>query len=248
MDPLDRSEYVSMPRPFDADELKEQLRDNLDEIGEDTLGEFATFGSFDEAPAPGLHVSGLGDVPLPLSPRDAKEIAKLCRQAPFGKGSETIVDTSVRNTWELSSDQFRLRNPAWKTYFDKLVTKVVDELWVRGGATNIRAEPFKLLLYDEGAFFEKHKDSEKAEGMFGTLVVALPSLHTGGNLDAAFRDSKKTFSTEKNSEFGYSYLAIWPIKISFCNMGIWTGGSYHWKVLHSQIRNPKSLCLCRRRW
>ena len=146
-------------------------------------------------------------MPLPLSPRDARDITKLCHQAPFGKGSETVVDTSVRNTRELNTDQFQIRNPAWKSHFDRLLAKVIEQLWVMGGTTHVRAEPYKLLLYEEGAFFKKHRDSEKANGMFATLVIALPSMHEGGNLEVAFGDSKKTFSTEKNSEFGYSHLA-----------------------------------------
>jgi hypothetical protein len=40
---------------------------------------------------------------------------------------------------------------------------------------------YKLLIYEEGDFFLPHKDSEKEKGMFGTLVIGLPSQYTGGN-------------------------------------------------------------------
>jgi hypothetical protein len=46
----------------------------------------------------------------------------------------------------------------------------------------VRGEFYKLLVYDEGGFFLAHRDSEKAGGMFGTLVVSLPSAHEGGEL------------------------------------------------------------------
>src|SRR3954447_21900385 len=46
----------------------------------------------------------------------------------------------------------------------------------------ITAEFYKLLLYDEGSFFVGHRDTEKAPGMFATLVVALPSSFAGGEL------------------------------------------------------------------
>lgn len=39
-----------------------------------------------------------------------------------------------------------------------------------------------LLLYEEGGHFKKHRDTEKEANMFGTLVVALPSQHEGGDL------------------------------------------------------------------
>ena len=44
------------------------------------------------------------------------------------------------------------------------------------------AEFYKLLVYDAGSFFVNHRDSEKAAGMFATLIIVLPSIHTGGEL------------------------------------------------------------------
>ncbi|PYS55140.1 MAG: hypothetical protein DMF76_26280 [Acidobacteria bacterium] len=39
-----------------------------------------------------------------------------------------------------------------------------------------------MLIYEEGGFFLPHRDTEKTEGMFGTLTIVLPSLHCGGEL------------------------------------------------------------------
>src|SRR6202522_1280945 len=46
----------------------------------------------------------------------------------------------------------------------------------------LRAEPHALLVYGKGQFFLPHQDSEKDDAMIGTLVVPLPSSHTGGEL------------------------------------------------------------------
>src|SRR6266496_515049 len=46
----------------------------------------------------------------------------------------------------------------------------------------VSAELYKLLVYDPGGFFLAHRDTEKAGGMFGTLVVVVPSAHRGGEL------------------------------------------------------------------
>ena len=46
----------------------------------------------------------------------------------------------------------------------------------------IDAEFYKLLIYDRGSFFVGHRDTEKAPGMFATLVIVLPSLSSGGEL------------------------------------------------------------------
>ena len=48
--------------------------------------------------------------------------------------------------------------------------------------TPVTAGLYKLLLYDAGGFFVSHRDTEKTKGMFGTLVIVLPSLHRGGEL------------------------------------------------------------------
>ena len=44
----------------------------------------------------------------------------------------------------------------------------------------VKSELYKLLVYEPGGFFKPHRDTEKADGMFATLVVQLPSSFTGG--------------------------------------------------------------------
>ncbi|MGB6400041.1 MAG: 2OG-Fe(II) oxygenase [Bradyrhizobium sp.] len=46
----------------------------------------------------------------------------------------------------------------------------------------VAAEFYKLLVYDTGSFFVDHRDTEKAPGMFATMVLVLPSTHSGGEL------------------------------------------------------------------
>jgi hypothetical protein len=57
-----------------------------------------------------------------------------------------------------------------------------------GAGAGVEAELYKLLVYDEGSFFVEHRDTEKSPGMFATLIVALPSLHTGGELVIRHRE------------------------------------------------------------
>lgn len=76
--------------------IKEDLRSCLDVINS---GTFAASGLLLQANNPGLYNNRLGKVGLPLSERDAVDIARLSQEAPFGKGSETFVDRSVRRMW-----------------------------------------------------------------------------------------------------------------------------------------------------
>lgn len=53
----------------------------------------------------------MGVVGLSLAKTNARKLIKLCRQAPYGKGTKTVVDTDVRRVWELDPAQFQLTNP-----------------------------------------------------------------------------------------------------------------------------------------
>jgi hypothetical protein len=53
---------------------------------------------------PRFDVAGLGPVKLPLKPAMAKRLMAECVQAPYGKGTETLVNVKVRNAFELAPD------------------------------------------------------------------------------------------------------------------------------------------------
>jgi hypothetical protein len=59
-------------------------------------GTFSTSGFLDSC-LPGLEISGVGKIGLPINDKQAKAIIKKCYQAPYGRGEETIVDTELGN-------------------------------------------------------------------------------------------------------------------------------------------------------
>lgn len=59
----------------------------------------------------GLEAAGVGAIALPLDKHVAVNLTKHARQAPYGKGTETLVDTEVRRVWEIDADQVTLANP-----------------------------------------------------------------------------------------------------------------------------------------
>ncbi|KAI9659849.1 MAG: hypothetical protein M1821_001200 [Bathelium mastoideum] len=167
-------------------------------------GTFATFGIVQQDINPGLTIDKVGSIGLPLSEREARVIIDASRKAPFGKGSKTIVDESVRKTWEVDANKVGFNNPRWDQFIASIVKDTVGKLGVRD---EVRAELYKLLIYEEGAMFKPHRDTEKIPGMFGTLVVCLPSKHEGGELCLSHDNKNKTFKTAPSSELGISYLA-----------------------------------------
>ena len=156
---------------------------------------------------PGLEIDGLGKFGVPLSESEISRIITSSRQAPFGKGSDTIVDTSVRKTWEIDASRINLRHPKWKCQQDGILEEACDRLGIPKGSNYVRAELYKLLVYGEGAMFKPHKDTEKTPGMFGTMVICLPSKHTGGEVHVSFHGKTEQLSTAGTSEWSSSYLA-----------------------------------------
>lgn len=175
--------------------LKAGLSDALDSI--QSSGMFAAFEQLDGFVDPEIFVPGIGSIQLPLQEPTARSLIQTCHQAPFGKGEHTIYDTSVRNTWELDANQFELRNPAWAKYIKKITRSALKELgFDEDDMFGVRAELYKLLLYEKGAMFKPHKDSEKTPGMFGTLVVCLPSPHEGGWVKLQHAEETKLIRTD----------------------------------------------------
>ena len=139
------------------------------------------FAAGDRVPAmPGLEVEGLGTVGLPLSKAQARALIRRCRQAPYGKGTQTLVDTDVRRVWELDPAHFELTNPKWEALIESILEEVQQRLGIE--ERKLSAHLYKLLLYEKGSFFLPHRDGERLDAMVATLIVALPSAHEGGEL------------------------------------------------------------------
>ena len=146
-------------------------------------GSFVTSG-IQNFTLPGLHIQGIGEIGFPLTAIQAKEIIKISKKAPFGKGSKTITDTTVRSAWEMDAHQLSFHHDAWDGFIKKILADTKIGLGIEEGV--VTASLYKLLLYEAGDFFLPHKDSEKEPGMFGTLVIGLPASHTGGELHIRF--------------------------------------------------------------
>jgi hypothetical protein len=144
-----------------------------------------------------LEVSGVGPVSLPVRAPLAKKLVTVARSAMFGRGEETLADTSVRDTWELTPDQVRLGGPHWTALMNGALEHFRDELGLPQTA-RLRAELHSMLVYGRGQFFLPHQDSEKDDAMVGTLVVSLPSTHTGGELVIAHGGESRAYRASRD--------------------------------------------------
>ncbi|KAF2231683.1 hypothetical protein EV356DRAFT_569412 [Viridothelium virens] len=192
-----RTRYQRYPSLIASD-----IEECLDEV--QSIGTFATSVTTEQAMNPGLTIEDVGTLGLPLSEREASVVIDASRRAPFGKGSDTIVDETVRKTWEIDAAKLSFKNPKWEKFVSTAVDTAAEDLGVKDV---VRGELYKLLLYEEGAMFKPHRDTEKVPGMFGTLVISLPSKHEGGELCLTHGKQVKTFKTADKSDFDLSILA-----------------------------------------
>ncbi len=186
--------------------ILDELSAALDQI--DRPGTFCASGNV-PAILPGLEIQGLGPVGLPLTAKAARELIAHGEQAPYGKGTETLVDTRVRRVWKLDPKKFTLRNPEWSGLIDGIVRKVQQELGLEN--EKLEAHLYDLLLYEKGGFFLPHRDGEKLDRMVATLVVVLPSPYEGGELIVRHDGQEQSidFGGDTPSPFQIHYAAFY---------------------------------------
>jgi hypothetical protein len=148
---------------------------------------------------PGLQVDGVGELSYPIPETQVKSLLKVAHKAPFGKGYETLVDDTVRSAKELEANALHFIGPQW----DNLLQQIIKEIQPSMGLENyeIEARLYKMLIYEQGDFFLTHKDTEKEKGMFGSLVVVLPSHHVGGELHIRFNGEAEVADFANAADF-----------------------------------------------
>jgi len=140
-----------------------------------------------ELAIPLLEVDGLGPVTFPVLPAQAASLIGVAERAPYGRGPDTLVDPAVRNSWQIGPDRIRIAGCRWARTLAAVVARAAEGL---GVTDPVEAVFYKLLIYEKGSFFVSHRDTEKAPGMFATLVVVLPSFSSGGELVVRHQDKE----------------------------------------------------------
>ncbi|MFN0106095.1 MAG: 2OG-Fe(II) oxygenase [Bryobacteraceae bacterium] len=169
-------------------------------------GDFFVAGVL-EIPMPRVEVEGAGTLSFPIPRPQIEAMVQLATRAPYGRGEETIVDTSVRNVWQIAPGAVKISGKSWATSFENILSKVTAGLGCQDA--KVSAELYKLLVYDRGGFFLAHRDTEKTTGMFGTLVVTLPSTYRGGSLRIRHGDREVTVETDAADPSEISFAAFY---------------------------------------
>lgn len=138
--------------------VKDDLLDALSTI--EKSNPFAGFDVMGNLGNIGLQVHGVGpiDTSIGLKESTAKRLIAKARQAPCGKSSKTMIDTSSKSAWELDADQFSFSGTRWKGIMDILSPGIGIQFGIDGP---IRAEVYKMLIYEEGASCKPHTEYDK---------------------------------------------------------------------------------------
>ncbi len=165
-------------------------------------GDFCV-GGIREIFMPTIDVQGVGRISFPILPVQAERLVAIAEAAPYGRGEQTVVDREVRRTWQVNSAKVRCGGRHW----DKTLAGLVADIALALGVDEpVAADFYKLLVYDAGSFFVDHRDTEKAPGMFATMVLVLPSTHSGGELVIKHLDREVVLDPrpEEPSEIGFA--------------------------------------------
>jgi 2OG-Fe(II) oxygenase superfamily len=167
----------------------DNVRDQVAAI--EPSGGFATRRT---SPAGDLHlqVKGIGRIPFPISRANARRLAAIARPARYGLKDRTRFDRRVRDTGEIAKSLVTIDESRWARTLTPMLELVHRDLGLAAGI-RLTAALHNLLVYEPGQFFASHQDSEKADDMFGTLIVILPAEHQGGAIVIEHHDARVTY-------------------------------------------------------
>jgi len=161
------------------------------------------------------------ELSFPLCEEQLLSLVSESDKAPFGRGEDTVLDESVRKSWQLDASELKFKSERWATLITKMTTQLTHDLGIEG---KVEASPYKLLIYGEGGHFKPHRDTEKLDAMFGTLIVYLPCDYTGGKLlvhhggqcvEVDFCDPKQRYDFQYAAFFADCEHAVEPIESGY---------------------------------
>ena len=147
-------------------------------------------------PMPRVEVTGAGMLSFPVTPPQAEALISVAERTPYGKGEQTLVDSSVRACWQIDAEQVTVSGGVWRDTLADIVVRAATGLGCPPEHTE--AHLYKLLVYEPGGFFAPHRDTEKVDGMVATMVLSLPVAGAGGEL--VIRHKKRETVVDLRSE------------------------------------------------
>jgi hypothetical protein len=191
-----------------------RFRNILQQI--EPLGSFVYHKVLENVPSmlPHITIQNVGRIGLPIL--DVDKLMNVATKAPYGKRDQTIYDDTIRTAYQIDASQIAIGNDEkWKTFFnEQIVQHCCFQLGIskeRYVASNIQANLYKMLIYETNGHFKPHRDTEKEVGMFGTMILQLPTSDgfTGGLLTVQHDGMTKTVDMTNGSDNEFQVVSFY---------------------------------------
>lgn len=191
-----------------------RLRNELQQI--EPLGSFVYHKVLENVPSmlPHITIHNVGRIGLPIL--DVDKLINVASKAPYGHRDQTIYDDTIRTAYQIDANQIIIQdNEKWNTYFNEQIVQhccfnlgISNERYI---ASNIQANLYKMLIYETNGHFKPHRDTEKEIGMFGTMIVQLPTSDgfTGGLLTVQHDGTTQTIDMTNGSDNEFQVVSFY---------------------------------------
>lgn len=120
--------------------------------------------------------------------------------ALFGKGTEMVLDPTVRKAYNLKAKNFIVAGISQHVY-DQIMKETGKKLFPEIPISELVADPYSLNFYEPGGDkFAMHVDTPLGDWMLGTMVIRLHTYYTGGDFHFQHGNQKATTLQGYNAE------------------------------------------------
>ena len=164
---------------------------------------------------PYVKVDEVGRLGFPMLDMVVDKLIACSAKAPYGKLDQTLMDTNVRDAWQIDASKITIGGgDTWTSYFDQVVRQHCFQLGIsseRFDSLGIQANLYKLLMYEKDGHFLTHRDTEKEPHMFGTMILQLPTSDgfQGGEFTVSHGSATKNIDLSVNSDNEFQTVSFY---------------------------------------
>ncbi|KAI9552380.1 hypothetical protein GHT06_022746 [Daphnia sinensis] len=155
-----------------------------------------------------IEIPELGNLHVPLAIEDVEKLKSIAEPALHGNGLNVILDPNLRKGWQVTGMKISGLFP--KDFLQKtlgeLCTKALLNLklgWLLEdcGSNIVDAYIDKLVLYESGGHYKRHRHSELEQGICGVMILQIPVENgfDGGRLKIEHRSSMAHYNCHEGS-------------------------------------------------
>jgi hypothetical protein len=201
------------------------------------LGTFATNGSIKSMPVlfPQVDVDGVGRLGFPFMESGLAQLKAVA--TPLGQVESLVDDTSKVSrggSWRVDSSKVTLGGgEVWNEFLDDLLEGISRDLGIsskRMEDLGVKATFAELQIHEGGGAITSQWSTGTNDDVFGSLIIQLPSLFTGGTLAISHNGETKTLELSEDCLDHFKYMAFY----SDCEYDITpvTSGVHLYLLLH----------------